>query len=304
MPGVRDARAIEPKMAGLVLLAESDPFNLRLLQELCEEAGFSVVTAGDGDTALNVIARQRPALIVLDASLITADGADVLEVLQSDPALAPIPVLLCSDAGDEEGRRRGLDLGAHDFVTRPYRVHEVEARIRNALRLAEAEEVAAAARRTLSAPPTEGPDPLTHAGGAVQLRITLEYEATRAVRYEHAITCVVMRISNFDEIVAASEDSAAGLVVQLATGVRRAIRSIDHLFRSDTDEFTLLLPETTSADAGIVLDRLRAAARDASSAIEPRPTTKLGSAAIEPGSEITDGDALWRAARAALVEIA
>lgn len=287
-------------MPGLVLLAESDPFNLRLLQELCEGAGFTVVTAGDGDTALNVIARQRPALIVLDASLRTPDGADVLEVLQSDPALAHIPVLLTNDAGDDEARRRGLALGAHDFVTRPYRVHEVEARIRNALRLAAAEGVADAARSDLAASPTDGLDPLTHAGGAAQLRITLEYEATRAVRYEHPIICVVLRIANFEQVAEASEESAAGLVVQLATHVRHAIRGIDHLFRSDTDELTVLLPETTSADAGVVIDRLRDAARDASAAIEPRPAMELGSAAIEPGSDITDGDTLWREARAAL----
>ena len=65
-------------MSGLVLIAEGDPFNLRLLEELCEEAGFDVVTAGDGASALMVIARQRPALIVLDAELRTDDGADLL----------------------------------------------------------------------------------------------------------------------------------------------------------------------------------------------------------------------------------
>ena len=288
-------------MTGLVLLAEADPFNLRLLQELCEESGFTVVVAGDGDTALRVIARQRPALIVLDASLRTPDGAEVLEVLQSDPALAPIPVLLTSDAEDADARRRGLDLGAHDFVTRPYRVHEVEARIRNALRLAEAEELAEAARRTLSAPPIEGPDPLTHAGGQAQLRMTLDYEATRAVRYQHPLTCVVLRVANFEALVEASEESATGLVLQLATGVRRAIRSIDHLFRSDSDEFTLLLPETTEDEAGIVIERLRTAARDASSAIEPKPVVELGSSAID--ESITDGDALVIAAREALAPI-
>ena len=87
-------------MSGVVLIAEGDPFDLRLLEEVCEEAGFDVVTAADGESALNVVARQRPALIVLDSSLTTDDGAGVLEVLVSDPALASIPVLRASSQSD------------------------------------------------------------------------------------------------------------------------------------------------------------------------------------------------------------
>src|SRR5690606_12377585 len=92
----------EPLMSGLVLIAEGDPFNLRLLEELCEQAGCEVVTAGDGSAALTVIARQRPALVVLYTALTTDDDVPVLEVLQSDATLSRIPVLLTTEAGDEE----------------------------------------------------------------------------------------------------------------------------------------------------------------------------------------------------------
>ena len=291
-------------MSGLVLLADGDPFNLRLLEELCVEAGFELVTASDGSGVLDVIARQRPALVVLDAELRTVDGADVLEVLQSDPALAHIPVLLATEIDDQEGRKRGLERGASDFVTRPYRVFEVEQRIRNFLRLAVAEQAAERAKRPISTPPTEGADPLTHAGGEAQLRITLDYEATRAVRYGNPLTCLVLRIDNFDAIIEASGDDAGyGVLVQLAGNLRRAIRSIDHLFRSDTDEFTMLLPETNREGATVVVDRLRQEARDgalAGQAIEPRAVLQLGVAAIDEGSEITDGDTLRHEARSVL----
>ncbi len=295
-------------MGQLVLLADGDPFHLRLLEELCVEAGIEVVTANDGSGVLGVIARQRPSLIVLDAQLRTDDGADVLEILASDPALAHIPVLLATDHDDDEARRRGLERGAADFVTRPYRVFEVERRMRNLLRLAAAEELADRARSPLSTPPTEGPDPLTHAGGEAQLRMTLEYEVTRAVRYEAPLTCLVLRVANLDAIVARSgEDGGVGLVVQLAANLRRAIRSIDHLFRSDEDEFTVLLPETTPEGAEVVVSRLRAEARGGALAglgIEPRPALLLGLAAVGEGSHIVDGEALHRAAREALAPLA
>lgn len=290
-------------MSGLVLIAEGDPFNLRLLEELCEEAGFEVVTAGDGSTALTVIARQRPALVVLDTELRTDDGADVLEVLTSDGSLARIPVLLTTDAGDEDAKKRGVELGAADFVTRPYRVFEVEQRIRNLLRLAAAERAAESTRATLVTSPDDATDPLTRAGGAGQLRISLEYEATRAIRYGHPLTCLVLRVTNFAEIVARSGDEMGqGLLVQLVANVRAAIRGIDHLFRSDTDELTILLPET--ADAEPVVERLRReGVRLGGAAIDPAPVIALGRASIVPGGELTDGDSLWRAARSALAPL-
>lgn len=286
---------------GLVLIAEGDPFNLRLLEELCEEAGFDVVTAGDGGSTLTVIARQRPALIVLDAELRTDDGADVLEILAGDPSLHKIPVLLTTRADDEAAKKRGLELGAADFVTRPYRVFEVEQRIKNLLRLAAAERAAESAR-SLVTDPAEGTDPLTHAGGAAQLRITLDYEATRAVRYGHPLTCIVLRVMNFAAIVERSGQSTGeGLLVQLAANLRNAIRAIDHLFRSDTDEFVILLPETAHADADAVVDRLRKDSRLAGAAIEPAPSLALGRASIS--ADVTDGETLRQAARDALASL-
>ncbi len=292
-------------MPGLVLIAEGDPFNLRLLEELCEEAGFELMTAGDGDAALNAIARHRPALILLDATLETADGADVLEVLQSEPALQQIPVLLCTAADDEEARRRGLELGATDFVTRPYKVFEVERRIRNLLRLAAAEREAQSVRDSVAPRASGEVDLLTHVGSESQLRITVEYEATRAVRYKHPLSCLVLRIANLNAILAAGGEAAGqGLLVQLAASLRGAIRSIDHLFRSDRDEFALVLPQTTLADAQVVVGRLRAAHADRSlfgPALEPTPEPHLGGAQI--GGKVVDGEALFRAARASLAPL-
>lgn len=293
-------------MAGLVLLAEGDPFNLRLLEEVCEEAGFEVVTAGDGETVLALLARQRPALVVLDAGLTTSEGADLLEVLQSDPSMASVPVLLTTDASDEEARKRGIELGATDFVTRPYRVFEVEQRIKNLLRLANAERAAESAHGLVTNHANEM-DPLTHAGGAAQLKISLEYEATRAVRYRHPLTCLVLRVSNFETIVTRSGlETGQGLLIQLAAALRSAIRGIDHLFRSDTDEFAILLPATDASSAQIVIDRLRRQAADGSltgAAIEPTPSVDLGCASILEDGAIADGEALWLAARDALAPL-
>lgn len=294
-------------MTGLVLIAEGDPFNLRLLQELCEEAGYDVVTADDGSSALTVVARQRPVLIMLDIDLKTDDGAEVLEVLRSDGQLSQLPILITTSVEDEAGRRRAIELGADDFVTRPYKVFEVEQRIRTLLRLAAAERAIRQAETGLSTHPGDEMDPLTHTGGAAQLRISLDYEATRAVRYGHAMTCMVLRVKNFSDIVRASgEETGQGLLLQLSSGLRSTIRAVDHLFRSDIDQFTVLLPETTPEHAKIVADRLVTRAHEGSLvglAIEPRPLLQLGYAAITPGGPFTDGEMLRRAAVEGLRDI-
>jgi len=212
-------------------------------------------------------------------------------------------VLLTTDAGDDDARKRGIELGASDFVARPYRVFEVEQRINNLLRLAAAERAAERARSSLATDLADETDPLTHCGGPAQLRITLEYEATRAVRYRHALTCVVIRVTNFEAIVERSgEETGQGLLVQLSANLRRAIRAIDHLFRSDTDEFTLLLPETGPDEATVVVDRLREqGGRLAGMGIEPAAVLALGGACI--GEPITDGETLWQRARDALAPL-
>ncbi|MFK7987539.1 MAG: response regulator [Sandaracinaceae bacterium] len=281
-------------MSGLVLIAQADPFDLRLLEEVCDEGGFDVVTAVDGDSALNVVSRQRPALLVVDIELASEDGSPILEVILADPRLAAIPVLLTVGAGAEERGRIGLARGAADFVTRPYRVWEVEHRIRTLLRLAVAERAAGG-----SIPPSVGGvDTTTRAGDAGQMRMSLEYETTRALRYELPLTCVALRIANHEAVVTAGgDDGDVGLMMQLAANLRQSVRGIDHLFRAELDEFVILLPQTSREDAEVVLDRLRTeSASLAGAGIQPPPELWLGVAGLHESGAKT-GEALLRASR-------
>jgi diguanylate cyclase (GGDEF)-like protein len=284
-------------VTSLVLVADDDPFNLRLLQELCEGVGYRVVTAADGSAVLDVVARERPDLILLDVAMPVLDGFEVLRILKSDADLSDIPVVLVTAAGDEESRSRGIELGAEDYVTKPYRVFEIQQRVRNALRVRAAEtEVARARERVRS---TELVDPLTRAGTSQQLIVSLDYELTRAARYKHPLTCAAVRIANYVDIVErGGQDAAEGALVQLTGGLRACIRAIDHLFRSDLEEFVLLLPETDAAGAVVVRGRIEERAADRSlwgAAIEPVPVIRIGIASF-PEAKADTGNALLRAA--------
>lgn len=280
-----------------ILVADDDPFNLRLLAELCQSAGYRVITAEDGGQVLELVARERPDLLILDVMMPVHDGFEVMQLLRGDPELAGIPVVLVTAAGDVETRSRGIDLGAEDYITKPYRVFEIQQRIRNALRVRAAEREAA--RERDRARDAETVDALTRAGTSQQLTISLEYEHTRAARYGHPLTVMVVRLANHEEIVAqAGQEAGEGALVQLAQGLRNCIRGIDHMFRSDLDEFTLLLPETDAEGSLVVARRIVESASDGSlwsASIQPLPLIRVGHASF-PGDKVHEGEALRRLA--------
>jgi two-component system cell cycle response regulator len=284
-------------MSALILVADADPFNLRLLSELCSTLGYEVVTAADGGAVLDAVARERPDLVLMDVSLPVMDGLQVLRILKADGDLSQLPVVLVTADGDEEGRRRGFEMGAEDYVVKPYRSFEIQQRLRNVLRLR-----AATAPSSTSPPPGERldiADPLTGAGTTSQLHISLEYEFTRAVRYNHPLSCVVVRCLNYTQVAATlGGGSAQRVLVQLAAALRACIRGVDHLFRSAPDEFTILLPETDARGCRIVVDRLESTTGNDGlfdSDVRPRPVIAVASACY-PTRKVDDGEALWRGA--------
>lgn len=283
-------------MAALLLVADADPFNLRLLSEVCESSGYSVVTAADGGAVLDAVARERPDLVLMDVSLPVMDGLSVMRILKGDVNLRQIPILLVTADDDVHSRQEGIALGAEDYISKPYRVFEIQQRVRNALRLA----------TRASSPSIEPPsnpdviDVVTGAGTKSQLHFSLDYEFTRAVRYSHPLSCIVVRFTNYGEVFQVlGVDGISASLAQLAGGLRQCIRGIDHLFRSNRDEFAILLPETDVAGCLIVADRVAKAGVDGSlvgARMEPMPIVQVGTASF-PKIKPRDGDDLYKTAR-------
>jgi PleD family two-component response regulator len=286
-------------MSALVLVADPDPFNLRLLHEACEAAGYDVITAADGPDVLAMVARQPPDLLVLDARMSHIDAFEILRILKADRSLMSIPVLLVSDEGDHEARRQAIELGAEDTLTRPYRVFEIQQRVRNVLRATRSERLGIPE----SAPPADQRDPVTGAGTPSQLLISLDYEHTRATRYGHPLTCMVVRVSNAAEIAASSEDGSSDRAMGLiGAGLKGCIRAVDHLFRLRRDEFCILLPETDGQGAGYVLRRLEGQVASGElwgSELVPTPTVDIAVTST-PETGVKSGDDLLKKTRHSL----
>src|SRR5713226_2864419 len=118
-----------------VLVVEDDPTVAEVVTRYLEREGFAVEAVGDGREALTRAEVHAPDLVVLDIMLPGIDGLEVCRVLRSR---APVPVIMLTARGTEEDRVVGLELGADDYVAKPFSPRELTARVKAVLRRAQA----------------------------------------------------------------------------------------------------------------------------------------------------------------------
>jgi DNA-binding response OmpR family regulator len=117
-----------------VLVVDDEPKIVQLARDYLEHAGFSVITAGDGASALQAVRARTPDLVVLDLGLPVVDG---LEVMRSIRTAGSTPIVVLTARDTELDKLLGLELGADDYVTKPFSPRELVARVRAVLRRSE-----------------------------------------------------------------------------------------------------------------------------------------------------------------------
>ena len=117
-----------------ILVVEDDPDIADLIRHYLEKSGHTVQVLRSGAAVLPKVRGERPDLIVLDLMLPGLDGLMVCQALRSDPLTAAIPIIMVTARGDEADRIAGLELGADDYVTKPFSAKELAARVSALLR--------------------------------------------------------------------------------------------------------------------------------------------------------------------------
>ncbi|HZR24296.1 MAG TPA: response regulator transcription factor [Vicinamibacterales bacterium] len=121
-------------MATRILVVEDDPDIAHLVERYLDKAGFTVERAANGRDALQMIAAKAPELLVLDLMLPHVDGLEICRRLRSDEKTAAIPVIMLTARADESEKIVGLELGADDYLAKPFSPNELVARVRALLR--------------------------------------------------------------------------------------------------------------------------------------------------------------------------
>src|SRR5438445_6904457 len=124
---------IKARVMARILVVDDEPDAVELVEFNLKSAGYEVVTASDGSEALKKAKACSPDLIVLDLMLPEVDGLEVCKILRRDPATSGIPILMLTARAAEMDRVIGLELGADDYVTKPFSPRELLLRIKKLL---------------------------------------------------------------------------------------------------------------------------------------------------------------------------
>jgi diguanylate cyclase (GGDEF)-like protein len=292
LPGVGRSPTARPR-----ILVVDDDADLREAMALSLEPAYEVRAAANGEQAVEIARAERPDLILMDQLMPGLDGLGTLERLRSDPATVEIPVILVSARSDEAIRVRALDLGAVDFLSKPFSEQELRARLDRTLRFIRSQSVLRELAET---------DPLTGLANLRAFRARLDEEVKRARRYRTSLTCVMADMDHLkainDQLGHAAGDLAIGAV---ARTIAEELRETDFGARYGGDEFVLLLPHTGGDEGRVFAERLCRRLRESPLSVGGRSVLIAASFGVAELTETAGddaGDEMVRAADTALYE--
>ncbi|MDY6843027.1 MAG: diguanylate cyclase [Thermodesulfobacteriota bacterium] len=233
------------------LMVVDDSLTIRMqIKSLLEERGYQVIEAEDGETCLEILKHEIPDIILLDIVMPGISGLGVCKAIKSSSTVKDISILMLTHVSDTENIVAGLNLGADDYVTKPFIIEELDARISAVLRTKFLQEEL----RVLSIT-----DPLTGSYNRGYLTEYLSKEIKRAIRGKHALSLILCDIDHFKMV---NDTYGHQIGDQVLKGF---VQCIQHMFRDKIDwiaryggeEFIVILPETDIEGAYSFAERAR-----------------------------------------------
>jgi diguanylate cyclase (GGDEF)-like protein len=224
-----------------IVVVDDEPSVLEMLRLRLESMGATVITVPGGENTVPVARAQAPDLILLDIMMPDIDGLTVIRQLKQDDATHHIPVIFMTARDEMDSRVLGLDLGAHDYVTKPFNTVELIARIRAALRVKALQDELSEKNRMLEQLATS--DPLTNLPNRRNFDEQVYVEMERARRNGQPLSCLIFDIDDFKEINDQHGHQAGDEVLrQIGRVLLGRKRMSDVAARYGGEEFVWLLP--------------------------------------------------------------
>ncbi|MFN7374649.1 MAG: diguanylate cyclase [bacterium] len=240
-----------PESKPLVVLIDDSVDIHRLLVARLRLEPFDLLCFERGAEGLAACAQRKPSLVLLDIDMPGMDGFAVLRALRGSPATANTPVVMLSGFSSAQDKVACFDLGATDYVTKPFDFSELRARVRSGLRLERLLRLLAERAEV---------DGLTGLANRAAFNRRWGQEVAEAVRYGKKLALAVFDIDHFKRINDTYGHPAGDEVIQgFASVIVGNVRDSDITCRYGGEEFCVIMPETASEEAGLVAERIRQA---------------------------------------------
>jgi diguanylate cyclase (GGDEF)-like protein len=239
-----------------VLVVDDVKDNIVLLTFELEDDGFDVVSARSGEECLKIVEIDKPDIILLDIGMPGMSGTQTLYVLKKDDKTSDIPVIMVSANDSEKDVIEAIDLGAHDFVSKPIEYPVLAARMRSALRLSQALAELEKVNSELNTLATT--DTLTGCHNRRQFFSLSETEAAKSVRHDRKLAVMMIDIDFFKQINDSYGHAAGDMAIEaICDCCRKECRESDIFGRLGGEEFALSCPDADIEGALKLAERIR-----------------------------------------------
>jgi diguanylate cyclase (GGDEF)-like protein len=239
-----------PQTSKVLLIDDAEPIHDLLRYHLADEP-LEIVSAFDADSGVRLARELGPDIILLDVEMPDANGFETIRRLKADAATMSIPVVFVTGVSSTDDKIRGLDLGASDYVTKPFEPAELRARVRATLRTRRLLDLLA--RKAMI-------DGLTGLWNRAYFEQHLESEVARARRLAKPVACIMADLDHFKSINDRFGHLAGDAVIaHVAQVLLDGCREQDIVCRYGGEEFAVILPMTSEQEAHAIAERLRTA---------------------------------------------
>jgi len=233
-----------------VLIIDDSPEAIAVARaRLTKEENLTVLCADGGRSGLEMLKAEKPDLILLDVDMPDISGFDLCRTIKSDLELCMIPIIFLTGSSNAEDKVRGLDLGAVDYISKPFDAFELRARVRAALRTKHFQDLLIEYAHI---------DPLTSLPNRRALQERLAQEWDRILRHGGRLSFIMVDLDHFKRINDAYGHSIGDRVLQeVARVLQGQCRKIDLPTRYGGEEFAIVVPGAASLDAARLAERCR-----------------------------------------------
>jgi len=233
-----------------VLIIDDSPEALAVAKaRLGKEENLSVLCAEGGRRGLEALKAERPDLVLLDVDMPDISGFDLCKTIKSDPELCMIPIIFLTGSGNAEDKIRGLDLGAVDYISKPFDAFELRARVRAALRTKHFQDLLIDYAHI---------DPLTSLPNRRALQERLAQEWDRLMRHGGRLAFIMVDLDHFKRVNDTHGHSIGDRVLQeVAKVLQNQCRKVDLPVRYGGEEFAIVVPQVAALDAAHLAERCR-----------------------------------------------